>query len=115
MQTTHSFHLYRDRYHYDFTECTASKGWIRITTGQDAPYFGQWLQPFTRTVVTFAEGDEYRAQAETDAELTIHLLETATWNAEQGHGPTHLEPSLAAEPTKTTDRLAELDLGHLVA
>ena len=116
MKITRSFHLNRDRYHYDYTECTASKGWMRITTGQDAPYFGLWLQPFTRTVKSYIEGDEETAQAETDEELTRYVLDAVQWNAEHGHGPMQLKPSLAAElGGGTSDRLAALGLAHLIA
>ena len=50
-----SFHEARDRYHYDFDQC---RGWTQYDTNQDAWYFGIWVNPETRQILTFAEGDE---------------------------------------------------------
>ena len=51
---------HRDRYHYDFEACRAEDGWRQYDTDQDAWYFGVWVHPARREIVTFAEGDESR-------------------------------------------------------
>jgi len=51
----HSYPNERDRYFYDFGQC---QDWAQYDTSQDACYFGIWVNPDTRQVLTFAEGDE---------------------------------------------------------
>ena len=48
----------RERYHYDFDECSAAKGWTQYDTDQDAWYFGVWVHREKLLILTFAEGDE---------------------------------------------------------
>ena len=42
-----------DRYYFD----TTLKGFSQLDTKQDAPWFGNWLDPINQKLVTFAEGD----------------------------------------------------------
>lgn len=58
-QVIASFCPDRERYHYDFKTCTMADGWQQWDTVQDASYFGVWVHPILRSVVTFAEGDEF--------------------------------------------------------
>ncbi|KKN37278.1 hypothetical protein LCGC14_0765160 [marine sediment metagenome] len=51
-----SFHS-TERYRFDFKLCTAEKGWRQYDTDQDAWYFGVWVHPEKRLIVTYAEGD----------------------------------------------------------
>jgi hypothetical protein len=46
-----------DRYYFDFTHCTAAKGWQQYDTEQDASYFGVWIHAADRVILTYAEGD----------------------------------------------------------
>jgi len=55
---TRKFCQFRDRYHYDFEQCTKAKGWKQYDTRQDASYFGVWVHVAERKVLTFCEGDE---------------------------------------------------------
>ena len=55
-----TFHFGRERYRYDFELCKHADGWLQYETNQDASYFGVWVHPERREIVTFAEGDETR-------------------------------------------------------
>ncbi len=48
---------YHERYHWDFGPCGPETGWKQYDTSQDAPYFGVWVHPEERKILTFAEGD----------------------------------------------------------
>jgi len=49
-----SFDPYLERYTFDFK---LGKGWIQYDTKQDASYFGIWVNPEKRKIITFAEGE----------------------------------------------------------
>lgn len=53
----HRWHDDADRYRYDFKLCTTERGWRQYDTVQDAWYFGVWVHPEERLIVTYAEGD----------------------------------------------------------
>ena len=77
MKTKTAFYLHRERYHYDFEKCKRSDGWRQFDTSQDAWYFGIWVNPEKRQVMTFAEGDETLETAESEAEYHKHLAKMA--------------------------------------
>jgi hypothetical protein len=55
----------RNRYHYDLSECRPEDGWHQYHTTEDAHYFGVWVHPERREIVTYAEGDEIRTTCPT--------------------------------------------------
>ena len=65
-----SFHPTRDRYYYDET----LRGFAQVDTYQDAPYFGTWINPVERKIVTFCEGDVTETTCETDDELKAEVI-----------------------------------------
>ena len=46
-----------ERYVIDFADDFGSEGWQQFDTDQDAAYFGVWLNPVHRVILTYAEGD----------------------------------------------------------
>lgn len=60
---------FRDRYHYD----RHLAGYAQVDTRQDAPYFGTWLNPVTRTIVCYCEGDLTTTTCDTDEELRAEV------------------------------------------
>ena len=46
-----------ERYEFDWEHCTSKKGWKQYDTSQDAWYFGVWVHPERRLILTYAEGD----------------------------------------------------------
>ena len=75
-----------DRYGFDAGMCSYANGFAQIDTKQDAWYFGTWVNPTERKIVSFAEGDIAIETAEDDDELVAALRASAKWNNEAGWG-----------------------------
>lgn len=87
MNTVRS-HLYmKDRYFFDCGMCQFSNGYAQVDTRQDASYYGNWANPFTRTMVTYCEGDVTIRECETDEEFVEQIRSDAKWHDDTGHGP----------------------------
>ena len=80
-KVVHSFHLNRDRYHYDFGECSGEE-WQQYDTDQDAWYFGVWVNIKERIVVTYTEGDEYRVTCKDGEGLKAELKALADFHGD---------------------------------
>lgn len=74
-----------DRYKYDFGVCSYANGWAQVDTGQDACYFGTWVNPELRQTLCYCEGDVTRCYFDTDAELVEEFERIKAWNDENGH------------------------------
>ncbi len=74
-----------DRYLYDFKVLTTDKGWAQLDSRQDASYYGHWINPATREIFGYCEGDTTLTRCETDADMLSELERMAVWNAEQGY------------------------------
>ncbi len=72
------------RYDYDFTLCIPVRDckWAQMDTEGDAPWFGQWANPFTRTVIAFAEGDETTTRCADDERFVAELRRITAWHDE---------------------------------
>ena len=48
-----------DRYAIDWELCSPADTtkWAQLDTEADAAWFGQWVNPFTRTIVAYCEGE----------------------------------------------------------
>lgn len=66
---------FADRYQYDFKHCKSADGWKQYDTQQDASYFGVWVHPETRVIVTFAEGDETTVTCPTQEAFEAEIRE----------------------------------------
>jgi hypothetical protein len=84
MQTIRDFYIGGDRYLYDFTHCTSSKGWAQLDDGQDAWYYGQWANPFKLWYVSFIEGDFTMQRAETEEEFIELIRSVAKMDSFKG-------------------------------
>ncbi len=71
-----SFHS-TERYYFDFKRCTQAKGWKQYDTSQDAWYFGVWVHPEKREIVSYAEGDISVVQCPTDESYHAELKSMA--------------------------------------
>lgn len=85
-----------DRYLYDFKACTTGKGWAQIDTSQDASYYGNWINPTTRELFCYCEGDTILTKCDSDAEMQEQVLKMRTWNEEQGHRFMGIDPGFSA-------------------
>ena len=77
MKTKNAFYLHRERYHYDFKKCKRFDGWVQFDTRQDAAYFGIWVHPEKRQIITWCEGDEITETCETETEYHEKLKSMA--------------------------------------
>jgi hypothetical protein len=105
--TTHDF-LPADRYVYDFGACSTAKGFAQIDTRQDAWYFGQWCNPFSLTVVCYAEGDHYLDKFDTVPEFAAKLQSLKTFHGGDWKG---IDPGFNAD---LKARFVEIGLGELL-
>lgn len=69
-----------NRYKFDFSLCSITNGFAQVDTSQDAWYYGTWANPYTRTIVYYAEGDLIVMEAETDEEFVQELRVFKDWN-----------------------------------
>ncbi len=73
-----------DRYGCDRTLCWAKGStWAQIDTDQDAWYYGNWADPVTRSIVSYAEGDLVVLRCDTAEEFCSELNRMAAWHAKQ--------------------------------
>lgn len=84
-----------DRYLYDLNACSMSKGWAQIDTSQDASYFGQWINPVSRKIFCYCEGDLILTTVDTDRELVAEIEGMKRWNAENGHRFKGIDPGFS--------------------
>ena len=54
------------RYEFD-GKLTSDQGWVQYDTDQDAWYFGVWVNPTMRCIVSYAEGDVTYVACPTEA------------------------------------------------
>ena len=66
-----------ERYEFDFKLCTKANGWVQFDTSQDAWYFGVWVHPEKREIVTYAEGDITRVKCPTEESYHAELKSMA--------------------------------------
>ena len=75
IKTERSFNS-ADRYYYDFGPCSYEKGFAQIDSRQDASYFGNWCNPDSLVLVSYAEGDVAITTCDTDAEFITAMRQT---------------------------------------
>ena len=97
------------RYHYDFSLCSTTGQWARIDTGQDAPWFGQWANPFERRILCYAEGDLSCTACDTDEESTAELDRIAEF-----HRNNDAWKGIDPWSTALLERFVAAGAGHLV-
>ena len=72
-----------DRYMYDFRICVPSKGWAQMDTGQDASYFGNWINPITLELFSYCEGDTTHTQCTDTEDFAVTVRKTCDWYRER--------------------------------
>jgi hypothetical protein len=66
-----------ERYLFDFKLCTKEKGWKQYDTREDAWYFGVWVHPEKRIIITYAEGDITVVKCPTEESYHAELKDMA--------------------------------------
>ena len=107
---TESFIQDGERYDFDRQLCWAKGStWAQVDTDQDAWYYGNWANPVTRSIVSYAEGDLTITRCDTAEEFCSELNRMAAWHAKQ-------DSYLRIDPKEKHQSLwLELGLGHLMA
>jgi len=100
-----------DRYVFDFKLCTTQTGWAQLDTEQDASYFGQWANPFTKEYVCYAEGDVTHRQFTTDWGFQMHINEIKSFHNGIGYKFLGIDPGFNEE---LRQRFVEIGLGDLL-
>lgn len=87
MKRETSFNPMGDRYAFDFKKCTGSQGWAQLDSNQDAPYYGNWVNPTAMETVSYCEGDISHIKCESEEEFKSHLASTLQWHIDRGDKP----------------------------
>lgn len=74
-----------DRYKYDFRKCTSRDGWAQLDTKQDASYYGNWINPITRKLFSYCEGDVTLTECDSDADFIETVRECIRWHSERDY------------------------------
>ena len=98
-----------NRYFYDLGLCSSHGNWAQIDTGQDAPWFGQWANPFKREILGYAEGDRTLTECSTDAEFASELDRIAAFHRENDEWK-----GIDTWSVRLRERFVAAGAGHLV-
>lgn len=107
---TESFIEDAERYDFDRTLCWAKGStWAQVDTDQDAWYYGNWADPVSKSIVSYAEGDLVVIKCDTAEEFCLELNRMAAWHATQ-------DSYLRIDPKEKHESLwLELGLRHLMS
>jgi hypothetical protein len=101
-----------DRYAFDFGQCSTGKGYAQLDTAQDASYFGNWINPFKKQTVTFAEGDCTVITCDDEAEFVAKVRETCEWYAQNDGKRPGIDPGFNVELKAEFERLGLAEWVH---
>jgi hypothetical protein len=82
---TRGFENDGDRYFYDFEACHFKLGWAQVDSNQDAWYYGNWINPLTLKLMSYAEGDTTLTECEDDASFVKEVREHCDWQKSAGY------------------------------
>ena len=85
MKVTRAFEPMGDRYRYDFKLCHFRDGWAQLDTKQDAWYYGNWINPLTLRLCSYAEGDVVVTECADAAEFVTAVREACEWQKQAGY------------------------------
>lgn len=100
-----------DRYEFDF-RCSYENGFAQFDTKQDASYFGTWVSPLERKIVSYCEGDLTIQRYDEDEEFIAALRELVRWNEERGYGPARIDPGFSEKMKADFGKLGLADILH---
>lgn len=100
-----------DRYIYDFKLATADRGWAQLDTRQDASYYGNWVNPLTRELFSYCEGDTTHTVCADDAEFITEVRRCVGWHHEREYF-IGIDGMCRPEIIEAFERLGLADLLH---
>ena len=101
-----------DRYRFDYGRCGSSNGWAQIDTGQDASYFGTWINPTLRKIFTFCEGDTTEVTVDDDYELVAEIERMKQWADDNGCGFLGIDPGFNEDLKKKLEQVGLASYCH---
>ncbi len=113
METERKF-LPVGRYHFDMAACSIAAGFAQVDTRQDASYFGQWVSPFSRQIVSYCEGDVTKTTYLDDESFVLGVRELEEWTNEHGYGPMKIDPGCSGLSHGLKNQFERLGLGDLL-
>ena len=102
-------HTHENRYGFDWNDCSISRGYAQFDTREDAYYFGQWVNPTSRRLVTYAEGDVTVLVCDDDAEFVAQVRERAAYHGDDFKG---IDPGFSGPLRAAFAALGLSDLLH---
>lgn len=102
-------HTVENRYFYDFGLCSRDGDWAQMDTAQDAPWHGQWANPFKRKILCYAEGDRTLIECDSDTEFVTELDRIAAFHAENDEWK-----GIDTWSVRIRDRFTDAGARHLV-
>ena len=88
-----------------------ARGFAMVATRGDCGIFGQWVNPLTRTIVTYVEGDVMTTECDTDAELVSELERIRDWHENEQRDWVGVDTSRTA----VAEAFARAGAAHLMA
>ena len=89
--TTHTLNPFAERYDFDCGLCSYANGWAQLDTRQDAPYYGNWINPNTFEMLSFCEGDVTHKRFFDSESFADAVRECIRWHDERGYGPAKID------------------------
>lgn len=77
--------LMTDRFQFDLRECRPRDGWAQLDTKQDADYYGNWVNPLTLELISYAEGDVTHTKCKDEDDFIQALRECIAWHKERDY------------------------------
>ena len=108
---THKFYSMEERYKWDLGDCSPTKGFAQMDTAQDAWYYGNWANPTTFTLVSYAEGDLNTTVCDSAQEFCAEIRRFVAWNNAEQPRFRGIDPLLSPSIEKA---FADLGLGDLL-
>lgn len=73
------------RHAFDFSGLLGKYGWHQFDTGQDASWYGNWVNPHTLQIVSYVEGDIYLVTCENGETFFEEITEMKNFQKELGY------------------------------
>lgn len=112
MEKLHTFTPDGDRYVFDLKVRTNARGWAQLDTAQDAWYFGNWINPTTREIITYAEGDITRTTCATDEEFVAEVQRACAWYLQNDGKRPGIDPGFSPDLKVAFERLGLAEWLH---
>ncbi len=109
-ETTTRARAIDNRYAIDFALCSTDGTWAQLDTEADAPWFGRWVEPFERKILTYREGELIRIDCADDDELAGELRRIARFHKEHNRWK-----GIDPWNRRLRDRLTEIGVGDLIS